>query len=292
MGLHIGHFALRVPDVGAYVDHVTQALGLTVLQQDRDGALLGTQATRHELQLIRDDAPAFDHVGLMVGTAEEFDAAVERAVAAGATVTDAHAGETGCARTAFLRGPAGLGHQLYLPTRRTPLTPARNLSTAIRRFGHLTFFSREAEALVRFWQEGLGFRISDVATGFTWLRCDAYHHSLAVGQHPAATLLHHHAWETQDATALTKHCDANGLAGLPQLWGPVRHGPGFNLATYMPDAVGALIEVYADLLIIEDDENYVPVDWSDEPLALNLWGTMPSAEVMTAGVPLAVEVTA
>jgi hypothetical protein len=118
------------------------------------------------------------------------------------------------------------------------------------------------------------------------MRCDAYHHTLAVGMHPATTLLHHHAWETQDITSLTKHCDVNGAAGRPQMWGPVRHGPGFNLATYMPDASGALIEVYTDLLIIDDDANYVPMDWSDEPLALNLWGTMPSPEVFAAGIPV------
>jgi catechol-2,3-dioxygenase len=287
VGMHIGHLALRVAQVDAYAAHITQALGLTVLELDDSRALLGSQGTRHELQLIASDTPAFDHVGLMVETAQEFEAAVERAVGAGGTLTCDHAEEEGCELSSYIIGPGGIRHQLYLPSKRPPLTLARNLSTAIRRFGHLTFLSSESDAIVQFWREGLGFRVSDEAPpGFTWLRCDTYHHSLAVGPHPAATILHHHAWETQDITALTKHCDVNALAGRPQLWGPVRHGPGFNFATYMPDAAGAVIEVYADLLMIEDDENYVPIDWSNEPLALNLWGTMPSPEVFAAGVPV------
>jgi len=286
MGMHMGHLALEVTDLDAYIDHITVALGLTVLERDADQALLGSQPVRHELQLIKADRPAFGHIGLMVESEAEFDTAVQRAVDAGGVLSDSHGAERGSVRSASVVGPAGIVHQLYLPEARVPLTLNMKLGTATRRLGHLTFFSNEGDALVAFWQEGLGFRVSDAATGFTWLRCDPYHHTLAVGTHPAATLLHHHAWETQDITSLTKHCDVNGAAGRPQMWGPVRHGPGFNVATYMADAAGSLIEVYTDLLIIDDDENYVPFDWSDEPLALNLWGTMPSPDVFAAGVPV------
>jgi hypothetical protein len=48
-----------------------------------------------------------------------------------------------------------------------------------------------------------------------------------------------------------------------------------------------VIEVYADLLQIHDERAYQPVDWSDEPRALNLWGPMPSEELLVAGVPAA-----
>jgi hypothetical protein len=47
-----------------------------------------------------------------------------------------------------------------------------------------------------------------------------------------------------------------------------------------------VIEVYADLLQIHDERAYQPVDWSDEPRALNLWGPMPSEELLMAGVPV------
>jgi len=290
--MHIGHLALRVADIDAYCAHITETLGLTVLARSGEAAYLGTQGTRHELELLKADAPAFDHIGLMVETEAELDAVVQRALDAGASVSDAHADERGCVRSAWVTGPAGVAHQLYVPEKHVPLALRTKLGTGLRRLGHLTFFSNQADALVAFWADGLGFRISDQATGFTWMRCDPYHHTLAVGPHPAATILHHHAWETQDISSLTKHCDLNGAAGRPQLWGPVRHGPGFNLATYMPDAAGALIEVYTDLLIIEDDANYVPYDWADEPLALNLWGTMPSPDVLTAGVPVTAPVIA
>ena len=68
--------------------------------------------------------------------------------------------------------------------------------------------------------------------------------------------------------------------------GPEDHVGRADQLAQLADAAGALIEVYTDLLIIEDDANYVPYDWTDEPLALNLWGQMPSPDVFAAGVPV------
>ena len=69
-------------------------------------------------------------------------------------------------------------------------------------------------------------------------------------------------------------------------WGPTRHGPGFNFAAYVRDPDNAVIEVYADLLQIPDERAYERIDWSNEPRALNLWGPMPSEELLAAGVPI------
>lgn len=286
MGMHMGHVALRVSDIDAYVAHITAGMGLEVLEHGGSQAYLGCGSARHELQLIAAASPGLDHVGLIVETESEFEAVVEMAVAAGGAVDGELADEPGCVRSTTVIGPAGVAYQLYVPTELGALALSDRLGGGIRRLGHLTFLSADAAALVSFWREGLGFRLSDVATGFTWMRCDPYHHTLAVGPHPAATILHHHAWEIQDVSALTKYCDRNAAEGRPQMWGPVRHGPGFNIATYMPDVSGALIEVYTDLLTIADEENYQPTDWSDVPLAMNLWGTMPSPETFAAGVPV------
>jgi catechol-2,3-dioxygenase len=286
MGMHMGHVAIRVPDVDRYVRHITAAMGLQLLERGDGVAYLATQGTRHELQLIESERAAFDHVGLTLESSEELDAAVESALRAGGHLVEEPSAQFGRERSVTIVGPGGVCHELYVPAARSSASLVGFLDGRIRRLGHLTFLSSEAEALVAFWRDGLGFRVSDTATGFTWMRCDPYHHTLAVGPHPTATLLHHHAWEIQDVAALTRYCDRNGAAGRPQLWGPVRHGPGFNIATYMPDAAGALIEVYSDLLIIGDDASYQPTDWGEEPLALNLWGTMPSPEVLAQGVPV------
>src|SRR4051794_12160938 len=286
MKMHMGHVALRVPDPDAYARHVTLALGLRETQRAPDEILLSANHKHHELQLIRGEAAGLDHVGLEVESAADVEAVAERAREHGAQVLEDPVTEMGIGHAVRFVGPAGIVHEVYEGMDRRPLTIDVHLNPLIRKFGHLTFFSTDAADVVAFWRDALGFRISDTAEGLTWLRCDEDHHGLAVGEHPELNVLHHHAWEVQDLSALGQYCDNIGRSGLSLFWGPVRHGPGFNLATYLPDVLGGAIEVYTDLLRIADDRAYEPIDWSDEPRALNLWGPPAGEDLLAAGVPL------
>src|SRR3954453_4407342 len=285
--MHMGHVALRVTDLNLAVTHVIQALGLHETRRTEHEVLLSANRKHHELQLIAADVAGFDHVGLEVESAAELDAVRARVEASGATIlTGEGSDEPGIGPSIRFVGPADIVYEVYDGMERRPLTIDESLTSGIEKFGHLTFYSNEAEALIAFWVDVLGFRISDVAEGLTWTRCDQDHHGLAVLDFPDGTLLHHHAWAVSDWSALGVYCDSLARHGLSLAWGPVRHGPGFNLATYLPDPDGVMVEVYTELLQIPDDRSYVPIDWSDEPRALNLWGPPPGPDVLSAGIPV------
>ncbi len=286
MTMHMGHVALRVPDLDAAAGHAKRVLGLRETDRTATQVLLSSNEKHHELQLVLGDDPRLDHVGLEVDGPAELEAVRERATAAGAVVLDDLAAEHGIGRAIRVVGPAGIAYEIYVGMHRAPLSIAAHLAPGIRKFGHLTFLSVEHEAIVAFWGDVLGFRLSDVADGLTWMRCDADHHGLAVGDHADSTVLHHHAWEVQDWGALGQYCDDLALNGLRLLWGPVRHGPGFNLATYVSDSIGGVIEVYTDLMQIPDDRAYERIDWSSEPRALNLWGPAAGEDLLSAGIPI------
>jgi len=286
MRMHIGHVALGVTDLERSVEHVQRVLGLRVRTRARGQALLTSNEKHHELQLIAADSAGLDHVGLEVETLQDLDDVRTRALAAGAHILDDPADEPGLGQAVRFSGPAGIVYQVYAGMDRDPLSLHTHLRPGIRKFGHLTFFCQHPEPVAAFWQDGLGFRTSDEAGGITWMRCDADHHGLSVGPHPAGNVLHHYAWQVQDLAALAQHCDDIARLGLTLDWGPVRHGPGFNLAAYHRDPENTVIEVYADLLQIHDETTYHPIDWSNEPRALNLWGPLPNDELLTAGVPI------
>ena len=71
------------------------------------------------------------------------------------------------------------------------------------------------------------------------------------------------------------------------VWGPGRHGPGNNLFTYHVDSTGALVEYFADILRIENEETYQWRDWSDVPEWNNIWGPLPPDNFREYGVGLA-----
>jgi catechol 2,3-dioxygenase len=287
MRMHVGHVALRVSDVDGYAAFAVSALGLRETGRSGATVLLSAGEKHHELELIRGERDGFDHVGLEVESLQDLESvrvAVEGAGISCARVEKA-AGE-GFVEAIHFTGPGGLVFEVYAGMSREPASIGRYTQRPVRRFGHLTFGSSEHVAIEEFLREVLGFRVSDRLGRVTWLRCDADHHGLAVTPAPQGTTLHHQAWQTQDLGTLGSYCDALIGKGLTLKWGPVRHGPGFNLATYLPDPAGGLVEVYADLLQIADDGGYVPTDWSEVPNALNLWGPVMPDDFLTFGLPV------
>lgn len=282
--MHIGHVGLRVRDLERSGAFARRVLGLTESPAGPEELLLSANEKHHELQLIAADAPRFDHVGLEVESEAELEAVGERALAAGGVEISDHDPGPGLGRCRRFSGPAGIEYEIYTDMTRRPLTAEGRLKAPIRKLGHLTFLSADVEEILAFWLDGLGFRVSDQFEGQTWTRCDADHHGLAVGPRESGTVFHHHAWEVQDWGALGAYCDQLAVEGLALSWGPVRHGPGFNLATYLLDADGGAIEVYSDMMRIDDEAAYRAIDWSTQPRAMNLWGPGPGAELLEAGI--------
>jgi len=271
--MHIGHVALRLTDADRYAQFARDVLGLRETDRTGTAILLSASEKHHELELVHGAEDGLDHIGLEVESTETLRAvqvAVERAGITHHPVPKDHA--TGLGDAIRFIGPGEIAYEVYTGMSRDPVSIGRYTHRPVRRFGHLTFASAEHRAVEMFCIEVLGFRVSDRLGRATWLRCDADHHGLAIAPGPEGTVLHHHAWQTQDLGTLGSYCDGLIGHGLTLKWGPVRHGPGFNLATYLPDPAGGLLEVYADLLQIADDAGYVPHDWTNEPNALNLWG--------------------
>ena len=209
-----------------------------------------------------------------------------RATAASAEVLDEPGGEPGLGTAVRFLGPAGIVYEVYDGMERDPLSIHTYLRPRIRKFGHLTFLCENPDEVVAFWRDGLGFRISDEAGGITWMRCDADHHGLAVGMRPAGNVMHHYAWQVQDLAALGQYCDDVARLGLPWTGAPSGMARASNFAAYLRDPDDAIIEVYADLTQVHDERAYKRIDWSSDPRALNLWGPLPSEDLLAAGVPI------
>jgi catechol 2,3-dioxygenase len=146
------------------------------------------------------------------------------------------------------------------------------------RLQHIVMASRHAPRLARFFQEVLGFALSDnvvddqgeIRTSF--LRCSAEHHSFAVFQ-AAEDRLDHHCYEAGDWGLIRDWGDHLAAQHIPVKWGPGRHGPGNNLFLFMHDIDGNWVEVSAELEIVAPDR---PAGiWPHAERTLNTWGSAP-----------------
>jgi hypothetical protein len=217
---------------------------------------------------------------------EELDRCLERAVAAGASVVSSGPTEPGLAQASRILAPGGLVLELYTSMEVAPLELGHLIGRHARKLGHVSLGSSEGERMVDFLIEGLGFRVSDRVGPLTWLRCDTDHHGIAVFDGAPTNLMHHYAFELNGWDGMRMYLDDLAVRGEGIVWGPGRHGPGFNLFTYLPEPNGALIEGYAGMQKIEDDATYEPIDWQAHPNPMNLWGPAMPEEVANFGVPI------
>ena len=285
--MHMGHVALRVTDLEASADHLAGTLGLRRTFEAPGVLALSSNEKHHEVEFLHADAPALDHVGLEVEDVNELERLRDALIASGARILSESAQEPGLHQAIRALGPSDLVFEIYTGMEREPLSVERYMPRLARRFGHLNLASEDYLETRHFLIAVLGFRVTDVlGETVTWLRCDRDHHGIAL-RHAAANSLHHYAFEVEGWEAIQRYADQLARLGKRLIWGPGRHGPGRNLYTYTPDPDNAIVEAYADLLVIADERSYVPIDWSERGAdALNLWGPPSPSDYRDYGVPV------
>ena len=79
----------------------------------------------------------------------------------------------------------------------------------------------------------------------------------------------------KDTPHLIATCDLLGASNVHILWGPVRHGPGHNVATYHRAPDGHMIEFFSELDRMTDERlgYFDPRPWhEDVPQRPKVWG--------------------
>lgn len=133
------------------------------------------------------------------------------------------------------------------------------------RLGHVAVLSPEADKLIAFYQDFLGFHYTDDIGGLaTFMTCNRDHHVINVVGVPESRV-HHVAFELRDNAAHTTACDQLALAGVNTLWGPARHGAGHNLAGYRYDPDQVMIELYTQMDVYLPELNMCePRPWHED----------------------------
>ena len=131
------------------------------------------------------------------------------------------------------------------------------------KLGHVAFYTPDIPGTVKFYEKVLGFRHSDtIGDFFVFMRCGPDHHTVNFFRGPDVKL-HHMAFELKDFMHLQNSCELMGQKKVPILWGPLRHGPGHNIATYHRNQDGQMIEFFCELdkMLDEDLGYFEPRPW-------------------------------
>lgn len=142
-----------------------------------------------------------------------------------------------------------------------------------RKLGHVVLGTPDAEASQRFFEEGVGFTVSDQVRGAAaFMRCSTDHHNLLLQPSPVA-FLHHTSWQVDDVDEVGRGA-TRMLKGHPErhVWGLGRHFIGSNFFWYLRDPAGNFSEYYSDMDTITEDQLWTPGTWEPSLRALYAWG--------------------
>lgn len=274
----ISHVALKVTDVDAQTDFYCQMAGFGKTTQDAVGRVyLRCNADHHSLVLVPAEEPSLDHYALDVGEPTELDKAANALKQAGIPIEFNGSNELGHGPSVRLQDPDGFTVELVSGLEQ--VSPTYGIrAVQPRRLAHITLLSDDPKSSADFYQNVLGFRVSDwLEEDFIWLRCNPEHHSLAIARLNRVGL-HHVAYDVVDFTALVHQADHLARHGRSLLYGPGRHGPGHNQFAYFQDLDNQIVEFTCDSLQIWDDEAYEPMRWSASEKWINVWGQDPPPE--------------
>lgn len=144
-----------------------------------------------------------------------------------------------------------------------------------RALGHVVLGTVDWDLSLRYFTEGVGFKISDlVRDAGAFLRVTSEHHNLLLLKTPV-NFLHHTSWQVADVDEIGRGATLM-LQDHPErhIWGLGRHHVGSNFFWYLKDPAGNFSEYYADTDCIVEDQLWKPESF-EGVLGQYSWGQPP-----------------
>ncbi|MDI1463705.1 VOC family protein [Catellatospora sp. KI3] len=279
---HLRHVDLAVPDFDRQVAFFTGTWGLTEVATDTGVAFLAAAGSpeQYAVRVRRAADKRLDLIAFGAASPADVDVLAERLGRDGVRLV----GEPGPLSTPG----GGYGFRFFDVDGRTVEVSADVRPRAHRRIearesvpvrlSHVVVNSPDPQATAAFYTRHLGFALSDRLShphrgDLMWfLRCNSWHHSLAVSRGPHVAL-HHASFELRGLDEFMRGCGRMIRAGVEKVWGPGRHTAGDNTFSYFRDPHGNVVEYTTELEELDEDRWHPHVYDSSDPHVSDQWGT-------------------
>ena len=291
--VRLGHVVLQVRNLAASRAFYAGVLGLDVVDESATHLCLrGAEEREWSLMLEERPDPAVRQIGFKVAAEPELDT-LERVGRRSGLSTERRR-EPGRPSVLVMDDPFGLPLAFYFASDKRPWLlqqyDQRRCPT-IQRIDHVNVFNTNPGAMLAWYRDTLGFRLTEYTEDddghvwAAWMHRKGNVHDLACtnGEGPR---LHHVAFWMPDGAQLLQLCDVLGASrGGAIERGPGRHGISNALFLYLRDPDGHRVEIYtSDYLTVDPD--FEPVRWRrDDPYRQQLWGGLAPRSWFTDGSP-------
>ncbi|RZF66082.1 oxidoreductase [Sphingomonas populi] len=227
----------------------------------------------HVVRLRKADVNHVDVIAFAADTRGDVDALHDTVVAAGCKIVhaprDLDAPGGGYGFRFF--SPDGLPFEVSSDVARGDARDIARWDALPVNISHIVLHSPDHKAMVRFFVEVLGFRVSDWLGDFMcFLRCNSAHHRVAIL--PGPPCLNHVAYDMLTVDDMMRGISRLKKAGTDIRWGPGRHTAGNNTFSYFTTPGGFAVEYSSELEHV-DFETHEDKVHAPSPTVMDQWGT-------------------
>lgn len=285
----IGHTMFETNDLDRLATYYTDVIGLVVASRDKDRVFLASKLGPLAVELRRGSQAGCRKLAFEIAPdlgLADMERELSNLGIKSARSSDPAPGVSG---VLSMQDPQGTEVELFTaPT--ALVNDQRPIGVGVEKLGHVAHFAVDLTKTIEFYTSVLGFRISDwIGDFFVFMRCNPDHHTVNFLKGDA-TRLHHIAFQLNDWSQIKSACDLLGKKNIDIIWGPLRHGPGHNIAVYHRNPDDQIVELFCELDTMPDEElGYFeqrpwhrdnpqrPKVWPPGP-NLNIWGPPASEE--------------
>jgi catechol 2,3-dioxygenase-like lactoylglutathione lyase family enzyme len=287
----VGHATFETPDLDKAIAYYTDVNGLVLSTKEKSRAFLASKTGLLTIALEHGGQPSLKRISFEVAPNADFAEMTKRLGAEGVKGEVRSDAMPGIGKVLAFADPIGTTIELF--TDWTYLGSHHQvIGAGPLKLGHIARVAEDPKAIADFYCRVLGFRVSDwIGDSFVFLRCNPDHHTVNFFR-GAQTKMHHIAFEMKDFAHIQHACELLALRKMPINWGPVRHGPGHNVAIYHRNCDDQNVEFYIELDQMKDEElgYFDPRPWHhdtpqrpktwDLATAANLWGPPPTPDFL------------
>ncbi len=279
--IRIGHGVFYVTDLEKSKHFYVDLLGLNILHESQSALYLrGVEDREWTLKLELAPQAGVKHLAYRVGNQGDLEAMI--AFAESENLPWRWETEQDYPKLLKMQDPFGTPIAFYAESVKYPWLLQRydlHRGPGLQRIDHINVMSPNVEAMMRWYIDKLGFRLSEYTEDdqkriwAAWIQRRGGVHDLAI-TNGSGPRLHHFAYWMPDAMSIIRACDI--LAGAMQTdaieRGPGRHGISNAFFLYLRDPDGHRIELYTSDYITADPD-FEPIRWHlDDPRRQTLWG--------------------
>ena len=269
----IAHGTFETPDLEKAVEYYTQVNGLALAARESGCVHLATKTGQLAIRLEQGPHARCARLAFELAPDADFAAIRRQLSDEGAQCEERRDPVPGIPRMLSFKDPNGTGIELFSAW---AYVAAQREVVGVGPFklGHVAFFTPDPNVIAEFYRRLLGFKVSDwIDDFFVFMRCNPDHHSVNFLRGDVVRM-HHIAFELKDTAHIMNSCDILARRRIPLVWGPLRFGPGHNVAAFHHDHDGHIVEFYTDLDQMKDEAlgYFDPRPWHrDKPQRPKVW---------------------